>query len=66
MQVASGNEGNSTSMKVLTTKITELEKLEARMQATKITRIQQWNITLWSQQKIQKKSSISVIMFYGF
>jgi hypothetical protein len=55
MQVASGNEGDSTSMKVLTTKIIELEKLQAKMQAAKITRIQQWNITLWSQQKIQKK-----------
>jgi hypothetical protein len=66
MQVASGNEGSSTSMKVLTIKITELEKLQARIQATKITRIQQWNITLWNQQIIQKNSPISMIMFYGF
>ncbi len=67
MQVASGNERNRYSMRVLTTKITKLEKLqEARMQAVESTRIQQWNITLWSQQIIQKNSSISVIMFYGF
>jgi hypothetical protein len=47
--IASGNERDSTSVKVLTSRITKLEKLqEVIMQATKTTRIQQWNRTLWS------------------
>jgi hypothetical protein len=41
MPIASGNEKDSTSMKVLINRITKLEKLqEARMQVVKITRIQ--------------------------
>ncbi len=46
-------------MKVLTSRITELKKLqETTIQATETTRIQQWNITLWNQQKnLQKKNS---------
>jgi hypothetical protein len=36
-------------MRVLTSRITVLEKFqEARMHATKIAGIQQWNKTLWS------------------
>jgi hypothetical protein len=54
--IVGGNEGDSPLMTVLTSRITKLEKLqEARMQATKTIRIQQWNITLWSQQKNLKK-----------
>jgi mannose-6-phosphate isomerase class I len=47
--IAGGNERDNTSVRVLTSRITELEKLqEVIMQATKTTRIQQWNQTLWS------------------
>ncbi len=43
-------------MKILTNRITELEKLqEVKMQVAKTTRIQEWNGTLWSQQKNPKK-----------
>jgi hypothetical protein len=43
-------------VRVLTRKITKLKKLqETRMHAEKIVRIQQWNKTLWSQQKNPKK-----------
>ncbi len=43
-------------MKVLTSRIIELEKLqEVKMQATKTTKIQQWNKALWNQQKNPKK-----------
>jgi hypothetical protein len=39
-------------MKVLTSIVSELKKLqEARMQTIETNKIQQWNITLWSQQK---------------
>ncbi len=56
MPIANGNEKDNTSMKVLTTKIIELEKLQKdKMQATKIISIQQWNRTLWNQQKNMKK-----------
>jgi hypothetical protein len=45
-----------TLMKVLTSRITELEKLlEAKMQAIETVGIQLWNKTLWSQQKNPKK-----------
>jgi hypothetical protein len=54
--IISGNEKDSTPLRFLTNKITMLEKLKkAKMQATKITRSQQWNITLWSQQKNLEK-----------
>ncbi len=54
--VVGGNEKDSTSMKILTGRIIELEKLqEARMQAVKIKGIHQWNRTLWSQQKNLEK-----------
>jgi hypothetical protein len=56
MPIANGSEKDNISMKVLTTRIIELEKLqEDRMQATKTTGIQQWNRTLWNQQKNPKK-----------
>jgi hypothetical protein len=43
-------------VRALIGKIIKLEKLqEARMQVAKIVRIQQWNKTLWSQQKNPKK-----------
>jgi len=67
MPIANGNEKDNTSMKVLTTRIIELEKLQKdRMQATKTTSIQQWNRTLWNQHKNPKSNSILVIMFCGF
>jgi hypothetical protein len=57
--IASGNERNNTSEKVLISRILELEKLQkARMLATKTIGIQQWNRTLWSQQKNPKKNSV--------
>ncbi len=50
--VVGGNERDNTLLKVLTSIISKLEKLqEARMQAKETTDIQQWNRTLWSQQK---------------
>jgi hypothetical protein len=43
-------------MKVLTNKISNLEKLqEARMQVAKTIGIQKWNRILWSQKNISKK-----------
>ncbi len=43
MLLVGGNERDTTSMRVLTIKILKLEKLqEARIQAIKITKIQQW------------------------
>ncbi len=43
-------------MRVLTGRVSKLETLqEAMMQVTKTNDIQQWNITLWSQQKNPKK-----------
>jgi hypothetical protein len=45
-----GNEKDNTSVRVLTSRIIELEKLqELRMQAAKIVGIQQWKKALWSQ-----------------
>ncbi len=47
MLVASGNERDNTSVKVLTSRILELEKLqEAKVQVAETTSIQQWNKTL--------------------
>ncbi len=52
MLIASGNERDNTLVRVLTNKITKLEKSqETKMQVAKTTGIQQWNKTLWSQQK---------------
>ncbi len=46
--VISGDEKDNTPVKVLTSRITELKKLqEAKMQAMETTRIQQWNKALW-------------------
>ncbi len=54
--VASGDERDSILVRVLTSRITKLKKLqEARMQATKTIGIQQWNKTLWNQQKHLEK-----------
>ncbi len=54
--VVGGNEKDNTSVRVLTNRITELEKLrETKMQAVKTTSFQQWNRTLWSQQKNLEK-----------
>ncbi len=54
--VDGGNERDNTLVKVLTSIINELEKLqEARMHVAKITKIQLWNRTLWSQQKDLEK-----------
>ncbi len=54
--IVGANEKDSTLMRVLTNKITKLKKLQkTKMQVTKIARIQQWNRTLWSQQKISEK-----------
>jgi hypothetical protein len=47
--VASGNERNNTSVTVLISRITELEKLqETRMHAIETIGIQQCDKTLWS------------------
>ncbi len=54
--VTSGNQKNNNIVRVLTSRIIKFEKLqEVKMQATKTTRIQQWNRALWSQQKNPKK-----------
>ncbi len=54
--VVGGNERDNTLVKVLTSKIRELEKLqEARMQAIEIIGIQKWNRAICSQQKNPKK-----------
>ncbi len=54
--VVGGNERDNTLMRVLISKIIKFKKLqEARMHVAKIVRIQQWNRTLWSQQKNSKK-----------
>ncbi len=56
MRIVGGNEKDNTLVRVLTSRITELEKLqEDRIKATKTTCIQQWNRTLWRQQKNVKK-----------
>jgi hypothetical protein len=65
--IVGGDEKNNTPMIILTSKITEIKKLqEAKMQAIKIARIQQWNKALWSQQTNLKNCLVLVIMFYGF
>ncbi len=54
--IIGGNERKNILVRALIGKIIKLEKLqEARMQVAKIVRIQQWNKTLWSQQKNPKK-----------
>ncbi len=54
--IAGGNERDSILVKVLISRITQLKKLqEAIIQAIEISRVQQWNRTLWSQQKNPKK-----------
>ncbi len=54
--IVGGNERDSTPMKVLTSRITKLEKLqEAKMQAIEIAGIHQQNRALWSQQKNSEK-----------
>ncbi len=54
-------------MRVLTSIITKLEKLqEARMYVMKIAGIQQWNKTLWNQQKNWGKQLSFGDNFFGF
>ncbi len=54
--VDGGDERDNTLVRLLISKIIELEKLqEDRMQATETTRIQQWNRALWNQQKNPEK-----------
>ncbi len=54
--VVGGNEKDSTPVRILTNKITKLEKLQkAKMQVAKTTKTQKWNRALWSQQKNPKK-----------
>ncbi len=56
MIVVGGNERDNILVKVLTSKITKLEKLqEDRMQVAKTIGIQQWNRKIWSQQKNLEK-----------
>jgi hypothetical protein len=56
MLVVGGNVRDNTLVKVLTSKIAELEKLqEIRKHVTKTTSLHQWNRTLWSQQKNLEK-----------
>ncbi len=56
MSIVGGNQRDSISMRILTSKVSKLENLqEAKMQAIEITSIQQWNKTSWSQQKNPKK-----------
>ncbi len=56
--VAGGNERDNTPVRILTRRITKLEKLqEARMQVAKTARIQHWNKALWSQQKNPEKKN---------
>jgi len=52
-----GNPRNEKPTKILTTKITKLEKLhDNKLEAQKNVGKNQWNIFLWSQQKhIEKK-----------
>jgi len=50
VSIVGGNERNNTSMRVLNSRIIELEKLQqTRMQGAKTIGIQQWNRALWSQ-----------------
>jgi hypothetical protein len=54
-------------VKVLTSKVSELEKLQENILQSKVKfRMQQWNMALWSQHKIQKTTSNLVILFCGF
>ncbi len=55
-----GNERDNISVRVLTSKITKLEKLlEDKTQTAESTRIQQWNKALWNQQKnLEKQFSL--------
>jgi hypothetical protein len=54
-------------VRVLTSRILELEKLqEAKVQVAKTTIIQQWNKTLWNQQKNLEQKLVLVIMFCYF
>jgi hypothetical protein len=47
MLIVDGNQKENSSVKVLISRILELENLqEVKMQATKTTSIQQWNRTL--------------------
>jgi len=65
--VASGNQRNNTSVRVLTNKISESEKLqEARMQAVKLLVFNNGIKHHGVNKRIQKNSLILVIMFYGF
>ncbi len=51
-----GNEKGNTLVKFVISRITKLEKLqEATMQAIEITSSQQWNRTIWNQQKNPEK-----------
>jgi hypothetical protein len=50
--IVGGEQKENTSVRVLTSRVSKLEKLQkARMQVTETNGIQQWNITLWNQQK---------------
>jgi len=50
--IVGGEQKENTSVRVLTSRVSKLEKLQkARMQVTETNGIQQWNITLWYQQK---------------
>jgi hypothetical protein len=52
MPIVGGNQKDDTLVKVLTNKVSKLEKLQkAKIQVAKTTSIQQWNKALWSQQK---------------
>ncbi len=54
--VIGGNERDNIIVKVLISRITQLQKLqEIKMHVTKTIRIQQWNRALWSQQNNPKK-----------
>ncbi len=65
--VVGENERDNTPVRVLTSKITQLKKLqEARMQVAKIIGIQKWNRTLWSQQIFFLRKLVLVIMFLWF
>jgi hypothetical protein len=50
--ISGGDDRDSTPVRIRTSRITKLKKLlEAKMQGAETIRIQQWNRTLWSQQK---------------
>jgi hypothetical protein len=55
--VVYGNEKDSTPVRVLTSRIIKLKKLqENRMKIREIEKNQQWNRTLWNQQMNKKKT----------